>query len=460
MRKADFLFNAALVPVDFLMLIAAGLAAYFLRLSPLVAQWRPVLFDLPFLYYLTLTAALAVFFTIVFAVSGLYKTKIKRSQLEEFFQIIVSVSAGMMVIIMFMFFKREWFDSRFIMVAAWFLGIVFITIGRLFAAKVRRLLMYAHGFGVERVLLIGENEQANLIRAEIEGNPYLGYALLGHVPAIDLVRIRNIVKNPGAQKIILADPSFSRSAVIDLVNFCEDFRIDLKFVPDLFGSMSANIDIDILNGNPLIELKRTNLEGWGLVLKRVEDIMLAAMLLPFLLPLFLFIAVLIKWDSRGPVFVKLGRVSRGKEFGLIKFRSMIDGADRYKPYFIPENERYDGPLFKLKNDPRITRIGRLIRSKRIDELPQIFNVLAGDISLVGPRPHEPEEIAKYQRHHKKVLAIKSGVTGLAQISGAEQLAFEEEVKLDRYYIENWSLKKDIVILLKTVGVLLFGKTDY
>ena len=139
---------------------------------------------------------------------------------------------------------------------------------------------------------------------------------------------------------------------------------------------------------------------------------------------------------------------------------MVDGADRYKPHFISENERYDGPLFKIKNDPRVTRIGKLIRSKRIDELPQIFNVLKGDISMVGPRPHEPAEVAKYERHHKKVLAIKSGVTGLAQTSGAEQLLFEEEVKLDRFYIENWSLKKDIVILLKTLGILLFGRTEY
>ena len=139
---------------------------------------------------------------------------------------------------------------------------------------------------------------------------------------------------------------------------------------------------------------------------------------------------------------------------------MVDGAEAYRPYFAFGNERRDGPLFKMKDDPRVTKIGKMIRSKRVDELPQIFNVLKGDLSLVGPRPHEPQEIARYERHHKKVLAIKSGVTGLAQISGAEQLPFEEEVKLDRYYIENWSLKRDIVILLKTMGVLIFGKTEY
>lgn len=460
MRKADFLFTAALVPVDFFMLMAAGFAAYFLRLSPFVADWRPVLFELPLIYYLTLTAALAGFFVVVFAISSLYKAKIRRSQLEEFFQIIVAISAGMMIIIIFMFFKRDWFDSRFIMLAAWFFGIVFVMTARIIAAKIRRVLMASRGFGVERVLLVGEGGQANLIKQEIEVNPHLGYSILGHVPDINLDNIRNILKNPGAQKIILANQNFERRAVYDLINFCEDMRIDLKFAPDFFGAVSRNIDIDILGGNPLIELQRTNLEGWGLVMKRMSDVAGGLLLLPFFAPVFLVIAFLIKWDTKGPVFVRLKRVSKGKEFGLLKFRSMIDGAHEYKEDLASGNERGDGPLFKMKDDPRVTKAGRFIRSKRIDELPQIFNVLRGDISMVGPRPHEPQEIARYERHHKKVLVIKSGVTGLAQISGAERLPFEEEVKLDRYYIENWSLKKDIAILLRTLGILLFGKTEY
>lgn len=460
MRKADFLFNAVLVPVDFAMLIAAGLAAYFLRLSPFIIELRPALFHLPNVYYFFLTIALSVFFITVFGVSGLYNSKVQRSLVEEFFKVAIAVSAGMMAIIIVMFFRHEWFDSRFIMLAAWFFGIIFVILGRIVAARVKRLLIRKSKFGIERVLLIGKNEQANIIKVEIERNPYLGYEILGQVSAIDLEIIRAIVKNPGAQKIILADSNFERDKVIDLVNFCEDLRIDLKFVPDLFGSLSRNVDIDIVSGMPLIELKRTNLEGWGVLIKRAADIALSFPLLLFFIPFFFMIALFIKWDSKGPVFVKLKRVSRGKEFSLVKFRSMVDGAEEYKPYFLFRNERGDGPLFKMKNDPRITRIGRLIRSKRLDELPQVFNVFKGDLSLVGPRPHEPQEIARYERHHKKVLTIKSGVTGLAQISGAEKLPFEEEVKLDRYYIENWSLKKDIAILLKTLGVLLFGKTEY
>ena len=132
---------------------------------------------------------------------------------------------------------------------------------------------------------------------------------------------------------------------------------------------------------------------------------------------------------------------------------MIDNAHLLKKEMTQLNERNDGPLFKMKNDPRVTRVGRFLRRARIDELPQLFNVLRGDMSLVGPRPHEPEEVAKYEKHHKKLLTIKSGMTGMAQVSGSSDLSFEEEVKLDTYYIENWSPALDIKILLKTAVIL-------
>lgn len=149
----------------------------------------------------------------------------------------------------------------------------------------------------------------------------------------------------------------------------------------------------------------------------------------------------------------LKRISQRREFDLYKFRSMIKNAEELKNNLMEYNERKDSPLFKMKNDPRITRIGRFLRKYRIDELPQLFNVLRGEMSLVGPRPHQPDEIEKYEKHHKKVLLIKPGVTGMAQISGSSDLPFEEEVRLDTYYIENWSLSKDIYILLKTLIIL-------
>jgi lipopolysaccharide/colanic/teichoic acid biosynthesis glycosyltransferase len=183
-----------------------------------------------------------------------------------------------------------------------------------------------------------------------------------------------------------------------------------------------------------------------------------------LFPVFFLISVIIKFDSEGPVFAKLQRVAQGKRFNLYKFRSMIknahdmkyDDMGNLKPEFAKNNERDSGPLFKMKNDPRVTRAGKMLRRTRLDEFAQLINVLKGDMSLVGPRPHEPEEVARYKKGHKKLLTIKPGITGMAQVSGSSDLDFEREAKLDIYYIENWSLFLDLIILVKTFFIFLKG----
>jgi lipopolysaccharide/colanic/teichoic acid biosynthesis glycosyltransferase len=222
--------------------------------------------------------------------------------------------------------------------------------------------------------------------------------------------------------------------------------------------MTTNVELNTFDGAPIIEIKRTSLDGWGKIIKRAVDIFGSLVGLIILSPFFLITALIIKIDSSGPVFVKLKRISQKQNFYLYKFRSMIKNAEELKKEILDKNERNGGPLFKIKNDPRITRFGRLLRKYRIDESPQLLNVLKGEMSLVGPRPHQPDEIAQYAKHHKKVLLIKPGITGMAQISGSSDLPFEEEVKLDTYYIENWSLMKDIYILLKTLIVLFRDKS--
>jgi len=175
------------------------------------------------------------------------------------------------------------------------------------------------------------------------------------------------------------------------------------------------------------------------------------------LPFFIIIAAVIKIDSKGPVFFKQKRVAKRGYFYLYKFRSMVDNAESLKKKLMHKNERKEGILFKIKNDPRITKAGKILRKTRIDELPQFINVLKGEISLVGPRPHLPNEVKKYKRRHRIVLAIKPGVTGMAQVSGASDLSFEDEVRLDAYYIENWSLFLDFIIIIKTFMVVFKGQ---
>lgn len=186
------------------------------------------------------------------------------------------------------------------------------------------------------------------------------------------------------------------------------------------------------------------------ILKRIIDILGASLTLLVLLPFIPLIAIAIKIDSKGPIFVKLDRVSKGRTISVYKFRSMTDNAHKIKEALKPLNERNDGPFFKIKKDPRVTKVGRFLRKLKIDEFPQLLNVLKGELSLVGPRPHEPEEIAQYPRSYRHLPLAKAGVTGLSQVSGASGLKFIKELELDNYYVNNQSIWLDLKILLKTL----------
>ncbi len=460
MKKAELTFSAILVPLDFVMLIVAAIAAYFLRISSYVSDIRPVLFDenLPLSDYIILALYIIPFWILFFAISGLYKLKITRHVVEEFFKVGIASSAGLMAIIVYMFFRGEAFDSRFIILIAWVLGILFVILGRFIARRVQSYLASKKNVGVHRVLIIGKNHIAKKIIRDTGFNPAAGYKVIGRFKDINFDVLERKIKKKHVDDIIMTDTHFSKDVITELAYFCDDHYISLMFIPNLFQVMATNIEISSISGYPLIELKRTQLGGWGQIIKRVIDFLGSLFGLILLVPLFVIIALLIKLNSKGPVFVKLKRVGYGHDFGLYKFRSMVDKADVLKEGLMAHNERQDGPLFKMKKDPRITTVGKFLRKTRLDELPQLFNVLRGEMSLVGPRPHEPGEVANYNRHQKRVLLIKPGITGLAQVSGSSDLPFNEEVKLDTFYIENWSFAKDIEILIRTIRVLFFDKS--
>jgi len=460
MKKSELIFGALLVPVDFVMILAAGVVVYFLRTSYWIVQWRPVFFDLnlPFSRFFGILVIAALFTLIIFALSGLYKIKASRRLFEEFSHVAISTSASVLALIVFMFLRGQEFESRFIVLATWIVGIFFVFIGRFFVKKIQRHLVGRYNIGTHNILVIGGDRMSENIISEITRKPDLGYRIVRHFPELDIEKIKQAIQNPGVDTVILASPKYERQEILDIIDFCDEERVGFKFIPNLFQTLTTNIEIDTFGGVPLIEIKKTPLDGWGKIIKRAVDIFGSALGLILFSPLFLLAGLIIKIDSEGPVFVRLKRVSQGKEFYLYKFRSMVKNAEEMKKELLEYNERKDGPLFKMKNDPRITRVGRIIRRFRIDELPQLINVLKGEMSLVGPRPHQPDEIVKYEKHHKRVLFLKPGITGLAQISGSSDLSFEEEVKLDTYYIENWSLGRDIYILLKTLLVVFIDRS--
>jgi exopolysaccharide biosynthesis polyprenyl glycosylphosphotransferase len=319
------------------------------------------------------------------------------------------------------------------------------------------------GIGVHYIIIIGQDATTEQIVSQIYKKQSLGYKIVERYNDLGpetMPKIRERLERNKIDEIMQADSCLPKEQVLELKDLCHDHHIIFKYVPDLFETQAAHIDINTIADVPVIEVKRTKLDGWGKIFKRAFDVLLSFLLLIILSPIFLLVAVIIKIDSVGPVFFKAERVGeKAKTFTLYKFRSMVKDAHALKKELLPLNERPDGPLFKIKNDPRITRLGKFLRKTSLDELPQLINVLRGEMSLVGPRPHEPEEVARYQKIHKKLLAIKPGMTGLAQISGRSDLKFDDEAKLDIYYIENWSPKLDFQVIFKTPWVVFAAKTS-
>jgi len=456
MKKSELLFNSFLVPLDYLMIVAATLSVYLLRFyfNPIVESY-PLLYSLPFNEYLVIVLVSAVIVVAVYAIEGLYSMKVTRSLLKEFIKIFTASSTALVIFIIIAFLDRELLSSRFIFLGSWFLTIILVAAERTVARLLQRKIAKWRGTGIHRVLIVGRNEISDKIIRYLRshrGQPYRITGRLADISHEKLLKYKDRI-----DEVIQCDPTLQNSQANQLARFCELNRIDFKYVPNLFAARATNIEIRSLAGFPVVEIKRTPLDGWGRVIKRLFDLVVSTLMLIVLSPVFLVIAILIKLDTEGPVFERLKRVSQGKDFRMYKFRSMIKNAKYMKKDMMKLNERKDGPLFKLKNDPRVTNFGCFLRRTRWDEFAQLINVFKGEMSFVGPRPHEPEEIAQYEDRHRKVLQIKSGITGMAQVSGSSKLSFDDEVGLDTYYIENWSLKLDFVILAKTF--LIFLKRD-
>ena len=451
MKKADLFFNVLRLPMDFLMLLAAGATTYIFR-TEILRTFRPVFFEfnLPLVKYLYLVIFVSALFIVSYTISGLYSMKVRIGVAEEFLKVLVSSSAAVMTLIVYIFLRQELFNSRFLVLGGWFFAILFVFLGRMSVRYLQVFFVSKYNFGIHKIMIVGNDHIATSIVNEINKNLSSGYRIVKHLLNPEIEEIRSSVGNPGVDEVILANHDYPANKIVELIDFCNENHLIFKFVPNLSQTMTANYEVDVINGMPLIELKRTALDGWGKVIKRVLDVFSGTLGLLVFSPVMGIIAFAIKWETEGPVFARLKRVSINKEFDLLKFRGMIKNAEELKPQLAVFNERQDGPLFKIKNDPRITRIGHFIRKYRLDEIPQFWNILRGDMSLVGPRPHQPDEIERYEKHHKRVLAIKAGATGLAQVSGSSDLPFDQEVAVDTFYIENWSLWLDFKIVIKTL----------
>jgi exopolysaccharide biosynthesis polyprenyl glycosylphosphotransferase len=325
-----------------------------------------------------------------------------------------------------------------------------------------------------RLIVIGAGRLGKMMMQHIAATPRLGYHIIGYIDVEDtptphfgrfkalgsISDLESIIHIYHIDEVLIALPSNQHQQIVRSVRLCERAGAEFKLIPDLHELSLSRIDIDTIEGIPLIGIKSAGISPWQYTLKRGMDISIAGLILLLGSPIWLLTALAIKLDSRGPILFKQERLGyQGLPFMLYKFRSMHNRAERAMAGLRPQNQ-ISGPMFKLKDDPRRTHVGKLIRKTSIDEIPQLLNVLKGDMSLVGPRPPLGSEVAQYEEWEKGRLEVRPGMTGLWQVRGRSELDFDEMVLLDLYYIENWSLRLDIQILLQTIPAVLFSRGAY
>ena len=474
MKRIDLFFLGVLVPVDYLMLLLAALSSYALRFGPF-SSYLATTVTISFAQYMASAVFFGIIFVIIFSLSGLYAPRIRRRLAGEFPRIVTATSTGIAIVIVAIFFQREYFASRFIVLAAWGFAILYVFAGRTLVRVVRYFLLRLD-IGVNRLAMVGQASTAAAITQTYSTQYRWGARVAAHFIRWDdatRAQLRGMRERHLIDGIILADPGMAREEIISIQSFCDDHHLGFQYVADLLGTEHASIETVMVGSVPVVEVKRTRLEGWGAITKRIFDLIVAGLIIIILSPVLLIVAIAVKLTSKGPIIFKNERVGEhGQLFNTFKFRSMYaehsvgkqfsnqEEALKLEEKLIKEQSIKVGPLYKIKNDPRLTPIGAFIRNSSLDELPQLFNVIGGSMSLVGPRPHQPREVAKYEPSQKRVLAIKPGITGLAQISGRSDIPFEDEVRLDNYYIEHWSPYLDLIILVKTPLAVFSRKGTY
>ncbi len=470
-NNASQIYNIFLVVGDFLALIAAFIGAFILRVT---LSDAPIAHPVSARTYFYIFLLVTPFWILIFALLGLYNTAIHEKRFTELGRLLVGSFIGLLFVVFINFLSRTpLFPAKLVPVYGFGLGFLFLLIYRNLARLIRTEL-FSFRVGLDHVLVVGNTVMTAELVDLLANSRQSGYKILGVVgnrralghhtdtPIFpDFTAALEYIKEPIhtiIQTELYADESRNR----DLLEYAQAHHIAYRFAPGNSELFVGNLDVQLFRGSiPVIAVHQTALIGWGRIVKRVFDFVIGMIALIILSPLLLCLAVLVKLSDGGPVFYRQTRLTRfNSDFKVFKFRSM--------------NRKYSGPLPEeafammgkpelarqyrangdyLPNDPRITRIGHFLRTTSLDELPQIFNVIRGDISLVGPRALVPRDLSEYEKRHT-ILSVKSGITGLAQVSGRKNISFEERRKLDVYYVQNWSFWLDLVILVKTIRVVL------
>ncbi len=474
-NNASLLYSFCLVIGDFLALIAAFVAAYILRVKLAVGISDQTLGPINARTYIGVFLLVLPFWILIFALLGLYNHNIYEKRFKELGRLLIGSFIGLMLVIFWNFLaSKPIFPARLIPVYGFGFGFIFLVIFRNLA-RIIRTLLFRRDSGLTRVVLVGNTNMTRELVDWLANSRRSGYKIVGVVGGKrSLGDHTNVALYHSFDQFIQSYKGDLHSIVqtelyadetknAKILNFAQENHISYRFVPGNTELFVGNIEVELFRSSvPVITVHQTALFGWGRVIKRMSDILLGGFVLLLMSPLMLLITIIQKCsEPRSPILYKPKRLGRfGGTVQIYKFRSMyqkysdmspeegftkMGRPDLIKPY------REGGD--KIPNDPRITPLGRFLRRTSLDELPQLINVVRGDISLVGPRALDPFELDKHPKKNL-ILAVKTGLTGLAQVSGLRDISFEERRKLDLYYVQHWSIWLDLIIMAKTFRAIL------
>ncbi|MBI4428236.1 MAG: undecaprenyl-phosphate glucose phosphotransferase [Ignavibacteriales bacterium] len=466
-HRKDFLIPLLTVLSDASAIEISFLTSYWLRFySPLTGIFEVEKGFPPLSAYLEGSLVVIPAWLLLFNSRQMYSSRRNTGFSEESLIVVRAVFFGMLMVMAGAFFYRTFSYSRLVFALLAVTSVIFISVGRFIVITFEHR-WYARGKDLKRVIIVGTNQTARRVLDDLAVHNFMGYTVAGFFSPDGLgamegcnakfggsiSKVPQFVKENEIDIVLIALDYKDHPKVYELVRDCEGLNAEMMMAPDMLELMTSHVGVHEFKGIPFIRIKNVPMTTWNIILKRIFDFTFALGVTLLVSPLLILIAILIKLDSRGPVLYQQERVGLdGTSFRVLKFRSMRADA-----------EDGSGPVWAAKDDPRTTRVGKILRRFSMDELPQLFNVLKGDMSIVGPRPERPyfverfREIPKYLDRHR----VKTGMTGWAQVNGLRGKApIEERTKYDVYYVENWSLALDLRIILKTIRAVLFGKDAY
>jgi exopolysaccharide biosynthesis polyprenyl glycosylphosphotransferase len=473
-NNSSLVYSFSLVVGDFLALIAAFAGAYILRVS---ISHKPISESIPAVTYLEIFLLVLPFWILIFALMGLYTSNIYEKRFVEAGRLLVGSFLGLLFVTGIAYFSNKpILPAKLVPIYGLIFAFLFLLIFRNLARAIRSLL-YSYDIGITNVLLVGNTPMSLELIDILQDRKTSGYKIMGVVTdkehaakryphlrifntmdeAISHIKTKNI--HSIVQTELFTDPDLNN----DLIDFAQQHHIAFRFIPGSSELFVGNLEVELFKQSvPVVTVHQTALVGWGRIVKRTFDLIVGTLLLILASPLLLFI-MFMQLLSGGHVFFRQTRLTRfDQAFRVYKFRTVRPAFNGLSPEQAFEKigkpeliERYRNNGDQISNDPRYGKFGNFLRKTSLDELPQLFNVLKGDISLVGPRALVPEELRLFEKRHA-ILSVKSGLTGLAQVSGRRNINFYERRKLDMYYVQNWSFWLDVVILFKTFRVVLRG----